>query len=263
MFETTSRDLESPATTEESHLTCSTCGQHVLAIETRGPGHHVAVPCGHRVAPTTRECVDADDRADLEDDLRTDGGTPRYKIAERVAAAVRETTEQQLRRRASDRLDADERQDLADWIEQRVTEDVNGALRKAAAEKHDHDLVPDGGRQRSRTTTSDRRWRDLTAFQRDMLEAIRRVEATNDTPYGLAIKSELEEMYDETVNHGQLYPNLDELVQADFVEKGQLDRRTNSYELSDAGRDLLRGRLHRLTEVCDVDRPVADGGESA
>jgi len=34
------------------------------------------------------------------------------------------------------------------------------------------------------------------------------------------IRLSLEEYYDKPVNHGQLYPNLDDLVDAGFVEKG-------------------------------------------
>jgi DNA-binding PadR family transcriptional regulator len=42
--------------------------------------------------------------------------------------------------------------------------------------------------------------RELTAFQRDILYAV----GDQDSPYGLAIKRELEEYYSEEVNHGRL-----------------------------------------------------------
>ncbi|MFB6083051.1 MAG: PadR family transcriptional regulator [Halorientalis sp.] len=79
---------------------------------------------------------------------------------------------------------------------------------------------------------------DLTAFQRDVLYVL----AGLDEAYGLAIKAELEEYYEGEVNHGRLYPNLDDLVERGYVDKGQIDRRTNSYDLTDAGWDALAER---------------------
>ena len=79
---------------------------------------------------------------------------------------------------------------------------------------------------------------DLTAFQRDVLYVL----AGLDEAYGLAIKAELEEYYEGEVNHGRLYPNLDDLVERGYVEKGQIDRRTNSYELTERGTDALMKR---------------------
>jgi len=64
---------------------------------------------------------------------------------------------------------------------------------------------------------------DLTAFQRGLLYAI----AGQDELYGLAIKDELEEYYEEEIHHGRLYPNLDEVVEKGLVEKGELDQRTS------------------------------------
>lgn len=72
---------------------------------------------------------------------------------------------------------------------------------------------------------------DLTGFQRDLLYVI----AGSNEPYGLAIKAELDEYYEKEVNHGRLYPNLDTLVERGLVEKGQLDRRTNYYTVTQHG----------------------------
>jgi DNA-binding PadR family transcriptional regulator len=79
---------------------------------------------------------------------------------------------------------------------------------------------------------------DLTAFQRDVLYVL----AGLDEAYGLAIKAELEDYYEGEVNHGRLYPNLDDLVERGFVEKGEIDRRTNSYELTAEGETSLSER---------------------
>jgi DNA-binding PadR family transcriptional regulator len=79
---------------------------------------------------------------------------------------------------------------------------------------------------------------DLTGFQRDLLYVI----ADQDEPHGLAIKEELEQYYEKEIHHGRLYPNLDTLVDKGLLEKGQLDRRTNSYTLTRRGRRELEDR---------------------
>lgn len=76
---------------------------------------------------------------------------------------------------------------------------------------------------------------DLTAFQRDILTVV----AYRGDPHGLAIKEVLQNRYDEEINHGRLYPNLDQLVDQGLIEKGTKDRRTNSYELTERARDQL------------------------
>ncbi len=79
---------------------------------------------------------------------------------------------------------------------------------------------------------------DLTGFQRDLLYTISGV----DEPYGLAIKSALQDYRSEDVNHGRLYPNLDTLVEKGYVEKSQKDRRTNLYTLTDHAREAMNER---------------------
>jgi len=80
---------------------------------------------------------------------------------------------------------------------------------------------------------------DLTGFQRDILWQLTRLDGD---VHGLRIKESLEEMGYGEVNHGRLYPNLDTLVRSGFVEKGELDRRTNEYELTDEALELLADR---------------------
>jgi len=72
--------------------------------------------------------------------------------------------------------------------------------------------------------------RDLTAFQQNILVIL-----AEQPRYGLAIKRELEEYYGSEVNHGRLYPNLDNLVELGLIEKSELDKRTNQYALSEEG----------------------------
>jgi DNA-binding PadR family transcriptional regulator len=76
--------------------------------------------------------------------------------------------------------------------------------------------------------------RDLTAFQQNILSIL-----AEEPMYGLAIKRELESYYGDEVNHGRLYPNLDDLVELDLVEKSELDKRTNQYELTETGREAV------------------------
>ena len=82
---------------------------------------------------------------------------------------------------------------------------------------------------------------DLTAFQRDRLYVIAGLD--NETPpYGLAIKEELDKHYSGGINHGRLYPNLNDLVETDLVEKGSVDDRTNSYGLTERGHREIEAR---------------------
>ena len=80
--------------------------------------------------------------------------------------------------------------------------------------------------------------RELTAFQYNILVILGR-----ESMYGLAIKRELEAYYGDEVNHGRLYPNLDELVTNGLIEKSELDKRTNQYALTDEGYETVREQL--------------------
>jgi DNA-binding PadR family transcriptional regulator len=79
---------------------------------------------------------------------------------------------------------------------------------------------------------------DLTGFQRDLLYIV----AGRDEPHGLAIKDELEDYYETEIHHGRLYPNLDTLVEKGLVEKGELDKRTNSYTVTRRGQREIDAR---------------------
>lgn len=79
---------------------------------------------------------------------------------------------------------------------------------------------------------------DLTGFQRDILYVV----AGQHEPHGLAIKDELEDYYESEIHHGRLYPNLDTLVDKGLIEKGQIDKRTNYYSLTDRGQRELQAR---------------------
>lgn len=89
---------------------------------------------------------------------------------------------------------------------------------------------------------------DLTAFKRDLLRLVERL----DEPSGLDIKADLEAEYDtDEINHGRLYPNLDDLVDKGFIEKGQQDKRTNYYRITDRGVRELDAHRAWLTGADD------------
>ncbi|MFC6962941.1 PadR family transcriptional regulator [Halocatena marina] len=79
---------------------------------------------------------------------------------------------------------------------------------------------------------------ELTAFQQRILAIL-----AEEARYGLAIKRELEQYYGSEVNHGRLYPNLDDLVEMGLVEKSELDKRTNEYALTEDGHDAIITQL--------------------
>ena len=95
--------------------------------------------------------------------------------------------------------------------------------------------------------------RDLTAFQQNILVIL-----SEEAMYGLAIKRELEDYYGTEVNHGRLYPNLDDLVELDLVEKSELDKRTNQYELTDEGRKAVLDQLEWTLSRYVTDESQAD-----
>jgi len=88
---------------------------------------------------------------------------------------------------------------------------------------------------------------DLTGFQRDLLYVI----AGADQPSGQDVKAEIEQYYSSEINHGRLYPNLDTVVNKDLVEKGQLDRRTNYYAITDEGEQAIEDRREWVLQYID------------
>ena len=91
---------------------------------------------------------------------------------------------------------------------------------------------------------------DLTGFQRDLLYVI----AGQSEPHGLAIKEKLEDYYEKEIHHGRLYPNLDTLVDKGLVEKGQRDRRTNYYKLTQRGRREIEARQEWEAQYLEAEK---------
>jgi DNA-binding PadR family transcriptional regulator len=88
----------------------------------------------------------------------------------------------------------------------------------------------------------------LTGFQRDLLV----VTAGLDDPSGQSIKTVLEEQRGDKITHGRLYPNLDTLVNEGFVEKGEINRRTNYYTISKTGQDALNQYLEWVSAYTEA-----------
>jgi DNA-binding PadR family transcriptional regulator len=105
-------------------------------------------------------------------------------------------------------------------------------------------------------------WYDLTGFKRDCLRLLAEMAADDAKMHGLGLKRRLEKHYEQDINHGRLYPNLDDLVVAGLVEKGELDRLTNSYELTTVGQAMLRQQQEVWSDVELPQAAVADGGET-
>jgi len=100
---------------------------------------------------------------------------------------------------------------------------------------------------------------DLTLFQQNVLLVLG--EEQNHQEYGLGIKRELEDLYGEEVNHGRLYPNLDDLIELGLVAKSERDRRTNDYRLTDAGKQLLVDDAMRRAGIVKEFKDDVRGGD--
>jgi len=76
---------------------------------------------------------------------------------------------------------------------------------------------------------------DLSRFQIELLA----IANTLTEPSGQDIRREYDSLTGSDTGHGQLYPNLKELVATGCMNKGKIDDRTNDYACSDKGRDVL------------------------
>ncbi|MFC6825632.1 PadR family transcriptional regulator [Halopelagius fulvigenes] len=95
---------------------------------------------------------------------------------------------------------------------------------------------------------------ELRDFQQNILTIL-----ADGPQHGLGVKADLEDYYGEDVNHGRLYPNLDELVEGGFISKSELDKRTNEYELTEKGRSTIDAKLRWMAKKRGVSIPVLEG----
>ncbi|SFR54987.1 PadR family transcriptional regulator [Halorubrum sodomense] len=92
---------------------------------------------------------------------------------------------------------------------------------------------------------------DLTMFQIDLLAVCARLESSLGEVKGLAIKDGLEDVIEKPVNHGRLYPNLDELATKGLIEKGKIDDRSNFYRVTEEGFRVLDERRDHIARAID------------
>ena len=88
---------------------------------------------------------------------------------------------------------------------------------------------------------------DLTKFQTEIL----RILVEKGELYGLAIKRNLETYYGTEVNHGRLYPNLDNLVEQGYVSKSARDKRTNNYAPTEDAYDVVEHVGNRFRDAAN------------
>jgi len=86
--------------------------------------------------------------------------------------------------------------------------------------------------------------KELSRFQIELLA----VANTMDEPSGQDIRRAYDSLTGSDTGHGQLYPNLKELVELGCINKGKHDDRTNYYECSDKGRDALEAHASFIGE---------------
>ena len=100
------------------------------------------------------------------------------------------------------------------------------------------------------------RWFDLTGFERDLLVEIYQMEQ----PSGQAIRDRMEAEHGEDVTTTRLYSNLDDLVDYGLIDKGEQNRRTNYYEVTNDGRRLVEETARYFASIGATRRVAADGG---
>jgi len=99
--------------------------------------------------------------------------------------------------------------------------------------------------------------RDLTGFQRDFLYCI----AALDAPTGAGVKQEFEKHVENDINHGRLYPNLDELADEELISKTSKNDRANICQLTESGIDLIRDRRQwENSQLADFDIELETAG---
>ena len=103
------------------------------------------------------------------------------------------------------------------------------------------------------------RWSDLNGSKRDLLVEIYQL----DQPSGQDIRRRMEAEHDEEVTHGRLYSNLNDLVDVGLLDKGELDLRTNYYQITKDGQRLVEDTARYFESTGATSRVAGDGGLEA
>ena len=100
------------------------------------------------------------------------------------------------------------------------------------------------------------RWSDLNGSKRDLIVEIYQL----DQPSGQDIRRRMEAEHAEEVTHGRLYSNLNDLVDVGLLDKGELDLRTNYYQITKDGQRLVEDTARYFESIGVTSRAAADGG---
>ena len=125
-------------------------------------------------------------------------------------------------------------------MEPRTTDDVSNNNRRHSG------VEADGGV----------RWFDLNSSKRDLLVEIYQM----DQPSGQDIRHRMKAEHNEDVDHGRLYPNLDDLVDYGLIYKGEQNLRSNCYQITNDGRRLVEDTARYFASIGATNPVDADGG---
>lgn len=87
-------------------------------------------------------------------------------------------------------------------------------------------------------------WTDLTAFERDALQAVAHCRRRQEGPVtGVDVGHELRDRGYDRLSRSRLYDNLRRLESKGLVASGYVDGRTKSYRPTDRGEELARDHV--------------------
>lgn len=96
---------------------------------------------------------------------------------------------------------------------------------------------------------------ELTGFQRDLLYVLLGL----DGPNGVDVRGALVEYYESDVVAARVYQNLDRLADRGLVEKAGREARTNTYAVTECGRNAIESRRAWEDQYLDsVLQPAGD-----
>ena len=100
------------------------------------------------------------------------------------------------------------------------------------------------------------RWFDLNNSKRDLLVEIYQM----DQPSGQDIRGRMKAEHNEDVDHGRLYPNLNDLVDLGLLDKGEQNLRSNYYQITNDGQRLVEDTIRYFESIGVTSRVAGDGG---
>ena len=125
-------------------------------------------------------------------------------------------------------------------MEPRTTDDVSNNNRRHSG------VEADGGV----------RWFDLNSSKRDLIVEIYQL----DQPSGQDIRHRMKAEHNEDVDHGRLYPNLNDLVDLGLLDKGEQNLRSNYYQITNVGQRLVEDTIRYFESIGVTSRVAGDGG---